>query len=440
MKKRRITAIFSLMLCLVFLLSTPVQAAQIKRLPGGTDFIEGWPKGPKTNSMSAVLMEADTGIVVYNKKMNEKRYPASTTKIMTALLTLENCSLDEQVTFTQTGINEIYSNNSNIGMQVGEVLTVEQCLYGLLLESANEVATQLAEHVGGSVENFTAMMNQRAEQLGCTGTHFNNATGLPDENHYTTAYDLALILQECIKNDIFRTISGTYQYQLPATNLNPNPRPLTNHHPLIQPGQYYYEGVIAGKTGYTDMSKNTLVTAATKGDSTYLAVTLGTDIGGVIHDTTNLMNYGFDNFEKLQAEGQDLLVDGGTLLVPKGTARGDLTFDAVTEGENIRRTYCFSKDTYVGEALLVKTEETDPLLADMGEESEEEASLIPDREELKEKLDDIEAPQSIRQITGFDSWIPYIIIGVLGLLILLGIVIIVISAKSRKKRRRRRRR
>lgn len=413
-KKKRFFTALSVALCLVFLITAPVNAAAIERLPGGTDFIKGWPKGPKTASLSAVLMEADTGIVVYNKKMNEKRYPASTTKIMTALLTIENCELTDQVTFTQTGINEIYSNNSNIGMQVGEVLTVEQCLYALLLESANEVATQLAEHVGGSVENFTNMMNQRAEELGCTGTHFNNASGLPDENHYTTAYDLALILQECIKNETFITINGTYQYELAATNLNPAPRPLTNHHPLIQPGQYHYEGIIAGKTGYTDMSKNTLVSAAEKDGSTYLAVTLGSDIGGVIFDTTNLFNYGFGEFEKIQAEGSDILLDGGTLLVPKGTKRKDLTYEAVEDGSNIRRTYRFGQKTYVGTALLKETEQTT-------------LATITPTESLKAKVQNLKESKSI---------VPYIIIGVLCLLILMGIVAIVSGVKKRKKKRR----
>lgn len=422
MKKKKFYALLSVLLCLVFLLSVPVQAAAIKRLPGGTDYITGWPKGPRANSLSAVLMESDTGIVVYNKRMNEKRYPASTTKIMTALLTLENCDLAEQVTFTQTGINEIYGNNSNIGMQVGEVLTVEQCLYALLLESANEVATQLAEYVGGTVENFVSMMNQRAEELGCTGTHFNNASGLPDENHYTTAYDLALILQACLQNETFVAIDGTYQYELPATNLNPNPRPLTNHHPLIQPGQYHYEGVLVGKTGYTDMSKNTLVTAASKNGSTYIAVTLGSDIGGVINDTTNLFNYGFDNFEKIEAAGEDLLVEDGTLLVPAGTSLDDLTYETEEEGDYIRRTYRFSKDTYVGTALLVRNEETVP------------QTPIPAEEFSWNQISD-SSRDNTPQLPESAAMLPYLAIGILSALILLGILVIVLKVRSRKKRR-----
>lgn len=415
MKKKRSTIWIALLLCLTFLLPLPVQASAIKRLPGGTDYITGWPKGPRAASESAVLMEADTGIVVYNKRMTEKRYPASTTKIMTALLTIENCSLDEQVTFTQTGINEIYGNNSNIGMQVGEVLTVEQCLYGLMLESANEIATQLAEYVGGgNVQTFVDMMNQKAADLGCTGTHFNNASGLPDENHYTTAYDLALILQACIQNETFVKISGTYQYELAATNMNPNPRPLTNHHPLIQPGQYYYEGVLVGKTGYTDMSKNTLVTAAAKDGLTYVAVTLGSDIGGVINDTTNLFNYGFENFEKIKAEGDDLLVEDGTLLVPVGTARKDLTYESEEEGDYIRRTYRFSKDTYVGTALVQKNEVTNP---------------------QKIEVTDLPTPAPASETPDVPpSRAAYIAIAVLAALILLGLLTIILKARRNRRR------
>ncbi len=402
--------LFLLFLLLVSLLQPlTAQASEIKRLPQGTNFIEGWPKGPAATSMSAVLLEADTGVVVYNKRMTEKRYPASVTKILTALVVLENASLDEQVTFDETGLQEISAQNSNIGMLPGEVITVEQCLYALLLESANEVATQLAQHVGGTVENFVQMMNDRAEEIGCTGTHFANASGLPDENHYTTAYDLAIIMQECLKNETFRTICGTYQYELPATNMDPNPLMLTNHQPLIQPGQYHYDGVIAGKTGYTDMSKNTLATAAEKDGYTYIAVTLGADIGGVISDTTNLLNYGFDSFEKITIEDENLLEDG-VLLVPKGTKEEDLTFKETDEDGSIRRTYCFSKDTYVGTALCrpIETPEPTPLPT-------EEPTPTP----------------AVEPATA--SAVPYIIIGVLSGLILLGIFLIILQLIKRKK-------
>lgn len=410
MKSKKKT-LFLLFLILASLLQTiSAQAEEIKRLPGGTNFIEGWPRGPKTSSMSAVLLEAETGVVVYNKRMTEKRYPASVTKILTALIVLENASLDEQVTFNETGLQEISAQNSNIGMLPGEVLTVEQCLYALLLESANEVATQLAEHVGGTVENFVQMMNERAKQIGCTGTHFANASGLPDENHYTTAYDMAIIMQECLKNETFCTICGTYQYELPATNMDPNPLTLTNHQPLIQPGNYHYDGVIAGKTGYTDMSKNTLATAAEKEDCTYIAITLGADIGGVISDTTNLLNYGFDSFEKITVEDENVLEDG-VLLVPKGTKEDDLTYTEATGNEAIRRTYCFGKDTYVGTALCKPGETPEPTQAPT---QEPEPTKTPEQ-------------------NNSSSAVPYIIIGVLSGLILLGILLIILQLVKRKK-------
>ena len=162
----------------------------------GTDIQEQaaqWPTGPAVQAASAIIMDASTGTVLYEKDADTPRYPASITKIMTLLLAVENCSLKEDVVFTETGTRDISWDSGNIGMQVGEVMSMRACLYALVIRSANEVAAQIAEHVGGTEQHFVDMMNERAAQIGCTNTHFVNASGLPDPDHYSTAHDLSLI-------------------------------------------------------------------------------------------------------------------------------------------------------------------------------------------------------------------------------------------------------
>ena len=205
MRKRRKKIAAALVLCVSLLSSPSVLAAAIT-----TNSITGWPQGPEIVDETGVLMEAETGTILYDKGMDQRMYPASTTKIMTALVVLENTEdLQTKVTFTETGTKEVAPDSANIQAQLGEELTVEQCLYASLLASANEVSSQLAEFVGGTKEHFVEMMNLKAQELGCSDTHFTNPNGLPDENHYTTAHDLALIMQAAIQNETFREIEST---------------------------------------------------------------------------------------------------------------------------------------------------------------------------------------------------------------------------------------
>ena len=237
----------SLALTLLFGSFSTVQAA---------DFPKSWPQAPEITEETGVLMEASTGQILFDKSMDEIRYPASTTKVMTALLILENVGdLSQMVTFTDVITPDLEPGNSTINARVGEQLTVEQCLYAIMLASANEVCTQMAVYVAGSVGNFVSMMNERAQELGCQNTHFVNANGLPDPNHYTTAHDLALILAAAIQNEDFCRISGSATYTIPATNMTDSPRNLENSNGLIKNGEYHYEGVIAGKTGHTEAAQ-----------------------------------------------------------------------------------------------------------------------------------------------------------------------------------------
>lgn len=281
------------------------QAAYNKAIDSNA--IDGWPQGPQIYAESAIVMEASSGAILYNKDMDMKNYPASITKIMTALLTLENCSLDETVTYSYNATHTIDAGSSSIYTTEDEQLTVEQSLYALMLESANECANGLAEHVAGSVDAFAEMMNQKATELGCTNTHFANANGLHNDNHYTSAHDMALITKAAIQNEDFLRISGTAKYQMQPTNKRDEITYMTNHHYMIAPykgvTKYLDDSVIAGKTGNTSVAKGTLVTVAERNGMTLIVVTMRTQSTGekgvpLFTDTALLLDYASENFTR----------------------------------------------------------------------------------------------------------------------------------------------
>ena len=264
---------------------------------GSYDNTDSWPQGPNVNAEAAIVMEASTGLILYEKNMNETYYPASITKILSALLVIENTSPGEVVTFSRDSVFNIERDSTHIGIDVGEQLTIQQCLYGILLESANEVTYAAAEHVAGSIPAFAEMMNEKAKSLGALNSNFVNPHGLPDENHYTSAYDMALITREAMKNDTFRKITGTRTYQIPPTNKQKESRPLRNHHKFILKNDYSYDGAIGGKTGFTSKAKYTLVTMAKRGDLELISVVLKVDTSAhQYEDTAKLLDFGFDNF------------------------------------------------------------------------------------------------------------------------------------------------
>ena len=265
-----------------------------------TDSIEGWPEGPKIEAQSAVLMDLNTEAVLYSKNANTQLYPASITKLLTCLLGCENLDVNAQLTLSQQAAYGIEAGSSTIYGDAGEVFTVEQCLMALMLESANEMALGIGEEVSGSVKKFVELMNTRAQQLGCKNTHFNNPNGLPDETHVTTAGDMAKIAKAAWQNPLCRKFFTTDLYEIPPTNIFTETRYLLNHHKMMKNGEYYYEGVRGGKTGYTDASGNTLVTYCKRGNITLVAVILNsTSAANAYSDTASLFNYGFENFEKV---------------------------------------------------------------------------------------------------------------------------------------------
>ena len=260
-------------------------------------------------SPHCVLMEVSTGKVVYSKSADETVSPASTTKIMTALLTLENCQLTDIATVSHNAIYTVPVGYSHANLVEGEKLTIDQLLHVLLIPSANDAANVLAEHIAGSTSSFATMMNTRAKELGCENTNFVNANGIHEENHYTTAYDLALITREAMKNETFRKIVATTSYTLPATNkYDSATRYFKNTNELILKDErdsvdnYYYPYATGVKTGYTAASGECVVASAKKDDKEFIVVILGGErtengLSGRFLDCKELFEYAFENYK-----------------------------------------------------------------------------------------------------------------------------------------------
>ena len=265
--------------------------------PVQSNAVPGWPEGQAIQAAAGVVLDLDTGAWLYSKNCDRQLYPASITKILTGLLTIENADLDAVMTCSDA-VYKLDDNASNIALSEGEQISIRDALYALLLESANDAANALAEYVGGSLEGFSQMMNSRAASVGCTGTHFSNPSGLSADDHYTTAHDMALIAKAAWSNETFRTICGTVEYEMGPTNTYEEPRYFSNHHQMMQmDSEYYTDWCIGGKTGFTQMAWNTLVTFGEKDGKRLVCVLLhGNGADKNYLETIDLMNYGFNNF------------------------------------------------------------------------------------------------------------------------------------------------
>lgn len=261
---------------------------------------------PEISADAAILIDSSSEKVLYSKNENQKMYPASTTKILTAILTIENCNLNDVVTVPYEAISSITSGYSVAALQTGEQLTVEQLLQVMLVHSANDAANVLAFHVSGSIENFASLMNNKVSELGLTNTHFTNPSGMHDENHYTTAHDLAIIMKYCMKNDTFRSLSSLKYCTIPATNKYDVRVFNTTNELLIYDNRdvssnYYYKYAIAGKTGYTTQAKNCLVSVAKKENLELICVVLSAgiypnNVSAKFVDTKSIFDYGYNNY------------------------------------------------------------------------------------------------------------------------------------------------
>lgn len=259
--------------------------------------IAGWPQGPQIESAAAVVMELSTGTFLYSKNATEKMYPASTTKIMTTLLLVENCNLDDEITFSEI-VYDLEEGSSHLGIQPGEKMTLRDAAYGIMLASANDISNGVAEYIGGSLSGFADMMNAKAAELGCVNTHFANPHGLYSDDHYTCARDMALIAQAAYANPLFREIATTREHTIPKTNLTEEERSFLNHHKMMQKGESYYKKwCTAGKTGYTSQCLNTLVTYGEKGGKSLVSVVFRVNGADKAYtESTQILEYGFKNF------------------------------------------------------------------------------------------------------------------------------------------------
>ena len=363
MKKSRITtALLAIGISASMVFQTPVFATEETAVAVSsgvtTNGISGWPQGPEITSASAVIMEDTSDTILYAKDMDTTLSPAGAVKIMTCLLALENSQLDDQVTMTETGVSGVTDGGAHISSQLGEVFTMEQCLYALMLASANDIALQVAEQIGGSVDAFVQKMNDRARELGCTNTVFTNPTGLPDENQHITAHDMALIMEAAMANETFRTIAATTSYTLPATNVSGGERVLTNSFTMINnASDGYYEPCIGGKEGYTEASGSTLVCEAAKNNMKLVCVVLNGASGVTDDEAIALLNYGFDNFSPLTIADTDFnRLSGGTVIAPNGATEDNLTTEDTSSDGQITRQYYFG-GTPVGTAILEDAEQ-----------------------------------------------------------------------------------
>ncbi len=300
--KKKLAIFLALLLSLTICL--PVSATGITEEvstehPETTEYPDDPTRAPDLVANAAIVMDAASGQVLYEKNSQEKKYPASITKILTVLIALEhNVDFNATVTMSENAIWGVERDSTLIGLDVGEQVTVKDLVYATMVKSANECAYALAEYVAGDIESFAKLMNERAAEIGCKNTHFVTPNGLHDEDHYTTAYDMALITREALKNETFREIAGTLNYTVPATNLTEETRPLWNGNKMINPAEpYYYEYCEGGKTGYTMKANNTLMTFAKKDGLELICVIMDCDGAKYAYsDSKALYNYCFNNY------------------------------------------------------------------------------------------------------------------------------------------------
>ncbi len=410
-------------------------AATADTYPVDSDQWAGWPQAPALLGVTGCLYDVNTGTVLYAKGMDVQRFPASITKIMTALVVMEHADLNAQVSFTETGLADAYGGSSNCNPKLGETFTVDQLLQLLLVKSANDAAAQLAESVGGSVENFAAMMNQKAEELGCTNTHFVNASGLEDDNHYTSAHDMALIMNAALKQDRIREIMNAQSITIPATNMSES-RYYETHLQMLVPGnEYYYEGAFGGKTGYTPISGCTLVMSATRGDRTLIGVVMGGgDSNLICLDMADLFNYGFDSFSYTDMTGGYPYISGGAALLPNGQDPSAVEILPQETAEGVALTYQFNGQNFGGGLMAA-----DAYAA-------WQKSLQPEEENVQETLHGQENPgqEGASDPAGNahkgKRILMYIAIGILLISVICCIILIVLTSESYQKKMRRKRR
>ena len=301
------------------------------------------------DAKASLVIEGNSGKVIYEDNAQVQNYPASVTKILTAIIVLEKCELNDIVTVSKSAISNIPSGYVVAPLLEGEKIKVEDLLYALMLKSSNDAAYVLAEHVGGSVDGFSEMMNKKAEDIGCKNSHFVNPNGIHNDNHYTTAYDMYLIAKYAMKNEKFVKIVSTYQYTLPATNkYRKNDRIMKNTNNFVNPTNKYYDEYVKGiKTGTTLQAGNCLITSTSKNGFDVITVILGAKTSeSKFSETKKMINYVFDNYEYTEIHKKGDVIKN--IEVPKATKE--------TKDLNL----VISDDIKVINNVKIKAEEIEP--------------------------------------------------------------------------------
>lgn len=283
-----------------------------------------WPGDTGIMAEAGIVVDMDSGTVLFGQQIHVPFPPASITKLLTALVVVENVSsLDETVTFSNDAIYNVESGSGNkLSLEEGDTLSVDECLHLLLLKSSNQCANALAEHVAGSREGFVEMMNQRIAQIGCGESHFANPSGLNDDNQYVSAYDMALIAVEAFKNETVLRVSSTKQYRISQTINNPEGANISMEHRILMAqdssSEYYCQGAVAGKTGYTSIAGNTLVTYAERDGRRLVSVILKGTQPQYYIDGKTILNFGFGSFKNQSIHNSETFMQEQTELEIQG--------------------------------------------------------------------------------------------------------------------------
>lgn len=363
-----------------------------------------WPRDTGVQAEAGIVVDMDSGAVLFGQNIHLPYPPASITKLLTALVVLEHCQLDETVEFSETAVNSVESDSGNkLGSVAGDRLSVEDCLYGMLLESSNQAANALAEHTAGSIPDFVEMMNEKIAQLGCTESHFDNPSGLNGDTQYVSAYDMAIIARAAFSNEELLTISSTLSRKLAGTVNYPGGITVENENRLIKPDdELYYPSAKAGKTGYLIAAGNTLVTYGEENGRRLVSVILKGQPRQYFMDARTLMEFGFRDFKNIapaESEGryvtgeevlhldrgdfacQDLMIDPAAVItLPNGASLedADVTLDALPAEYSERAvgqlTYTYN-DRVIGTAFLLAKDGV--ALPDAPQETPEEGETEP---------------------------------------------------------------
>lgn len=374
-------------------------------------------------SKAAILVEVSTGRILYEKNSTEKMWPASTTKIMTAILTIEKCNLDDIVIVSQKAISNIPNGYVTCNLQEGEEISVKDLLNALMIVSANDAAYVLAEHVGGSIVEFADLMNQKARDIGCTGTHFVNPNGVHDDRHYSTAYDLYLIASYAMKNPVFRDLVAQAEGVLPATNKYPNSdRILKTTNALINPqSSNYYKNAIGIKTGHTSQAGNCLVSESSRDGLEFIAVVLN---GDRFLDSIKLFDYAYDNFTLTKVKEKNTVID--TIEIENATKETKMLDLLIDESITVINNKSIDVKQIIPEIKL-KSELLAPI------KSGEEIGTI------KYKVDNIEYSANLIASTNVEEQTYYSEVISIGVILLILSLLLLSTRRKNKKIKNRRR-